>query len=282
MFSSMSYLGNLSINQKIEGGLRLKGIRKEATYGMPLVTVVTVVLNGKNYLERTIKSVISQSYSNIEYLIIDGGSQDGTLDIIRQYENHIDYWISEIDSSLYEAMNKAFSLASGYFVNFLNAGDYFYDSYVLERMDFNNCLDSLIGKALFYSKKVKKAYIAEYSSKTSPHQAFFMARKHFESIKFNTSLKYCADFDLFQRLKRNKCLIYKRDVIVSKNSFGGISTHPKYLIERMKEHLRIGVNHPIRVLLRFIPKILLFQVVSPQMAEHLYFFLRQDTFDLET
>lgn len=277
----MDYLNNLSTNQKVEGGLRLRGIKKEATCSMPLVTVVTVVLNGKCYLEKTIKSVISQTYPNIEYIIIDGGSVDDTLDIIQKYSDSIDYWVSETDSSLYEAMNKGFALANGYFVNFLNAGDCFYNSHVLDQMEFNDCLNSLIGKSLIYSEKEQKAYLVEFSDSIFPHQALFMARKDFEDVKFNTSFKYCADFDLFQRLKRNNCLIHKRDVIVSRNCFGGISTHPKYLIQRMKEHLRIGVTHPIKILLRFMPKILLFQFVNPQIAEHLYFLLRKDVFDLE-
>src|SRR5476649_2919376 len=87
-----------------------------------LLTVITIVLNGVNILERTILSVINQSYVSIEYIIIDGGSTDGSLDIIKKYESNIDHWISEPDKGLYDAMNKGIKMAKGEWINFMNAG----------------------------------------------------------------------------------------------------------------------------------------------------------------
>ena len=91
---------------------------------LPLITVITVVYNGEKYLEETIQSVINQTYPNVEYIIIDGGSTDGTLDIIKKYEDRIDYWVSEKDKGLYDAMNKGWSLIDGDSrILFLVAGD---------------------------------------------------------------------------------------------------------------------------------------------------------------
>ncbi len=86
---------------------------------LPLVTVITVVLNGMGYLEKTIQSVINQTYPNVEYIIIDGGSTDGTLDIIKKYEDQISYWVSEQDNGIYDAMNKGIDVATGDYIQFL-------------------------------------------------------------------------------------------------------------------------------------------------------------------
>ena len=89
----------------------------------PLLTIITVVLNNAAHLQATINSVLRQSYDNIEYIVVDGGSTDGTIDIIKKHAEHITKWISEKDSGIYDAMNKGVKLASGKYVNFLNAGD---------------------------------------------------------------------------------------------------------------------------------------------------------------
>ncbi|MEN3014692.1 MAG: glycosyltransferase family 2 protein [bacterium] len=98
---------------------------KEYIDELPLISVITVVLNVERYLEETIQSVINQTYPNLEYIIVDGGSVDGTLDILKKYENYIDYWISEKDRGIYDAMNKGIMLSLGKGRIFLNAGDYF-------------------------------------------------------------------------------------------------------------------------------------------------------------
>lgn len=106
-----------------EGGLRTQQLLRFVDKKQPLVSVITVVFNGEKYLEQTIQSVINQSYNNIEYIIIDGGSADSTLDIVRKYENQIDYWVSEPDSGIYDAMNKGIMCASGEIIGILNSDD---------------------------------------------------------------------------------------------------------------------------------------------------------------
>ena len=91
----------------------------------PLISIITVVFNGEKKLEKTISSVINQTYDNLEYIVIDGSSKDGTIDIIKKYEDKINYWVSEKDSGIYEAMNKGILASKGDYINFMNAGDFF-------------------------------------------------------------------------------------------------------------------------------------------------------------
>lgn len=93
----------------------------------PLISVVTVSYNAVGTIEQTLLSVINQTYPNIEYIIIDGGSTDGTVDIIKKYADEIVYWISEPDKGIYDAMNKGIKKANGEWINFINAGDSYYD-----------------------------------------------------------------------------------------------------------------------------------------------------------
>ncbi len=102
----------------------------------PKVSIVTVVYNDAKGLEKTIKSVINQTYKNVEFIIIDGGSTDGTVEIIKKYEDYIDYWVSEEDKGIYDAMNKGIKAATGTWINFMNAGDVFVDCEVLSSIDF--------------------------------------------------------------------------------------------------------------------------------------------------
>ena len=125
------------------GGLRTKGITKTSHPDEPLITVVTVVYNGAESLEQTILSVVNQTYDNIEYIIIDGNSTDGTLDIIKKYEDKIDYWQSEPDKGIYDAMNKGIELASGDWINFMNAGDRFFSDAVIENVFVNNYITEI-------------------------------------------------------------------------------------------------------------------------------------------
>jgi len=113
--------------RRSEGGLRTKGVFKRSEPGMPLVSYVTVVRNGDKTLARTINSVIKQSYGNVEYIVVDGLSTDGTLGIIQQYAAAIDYFVSEPDEGLYQALNKAIELARGDLICVLNADDWLYE-----------------------------------------------------------------------------------------------------------------------------------------------------------
>jgi Glycosyl transferase family 2 len=116
----------------VQGGLRTKGLFKNIDHTQPLLSIVTVVYNGERYLEQTIQSVINQSYEHLEYIIIDGGSTDRTLEIITKYDDYINYWISEPDSGIYSAMNKGTRLATGSHILHLNADDLLFAPNCLE------------------------------------------------------------------------------------------------------------------------------------------------------
>ncbi|MDP3466179.1 MAG: glycosyltransferase, partial [Sulfuricurvum sp.] len=117
------------------GGLRTKGYCKKSDDKKPLISIITVVYNGEKYLEETILSILNQTYDNVEYIIIDGKSTDTTLEIVKKYEDKIDYWISESDTGIYDAMNKGISLSSNdTHLWFINAGDRIYSNDVIEQI----------------------------------------------------------------------------------------------------------------------------------------------------
>lgn len=125
---------------------------------LPKITVITVVFNGEKTLEKTILSVINQTYENIEYIIIDGGSEDSTIDIITAYEGAIDYWVSQEDDGIYDAMNKGISFSSGEFVIFMNSGDIFISQTILQDLAYQIAeieTDVIFGRWLRFPENVE-------------------------------------------------------------------------------------------------------------------------------
>jgi glycosyltransferase involved in cell wall biosynthesis len=174
----------------------------------PLVSVITVVKNGENLLEKTIQSVLSQTYPNIEYIIIDGASTDGTLDIIRQYNGKIHHWVSEPDSGISEAFNKGIHLSSGEWINFLNAGDVFWQKDTIEQV--SQCFSQsliLTGFAQFGQKVIPKRILSNQESlnlkSMVSHQASFVHRSVFDQVgRFNSDYQLRMDYDFWLRAFR--------------------------------------------------------------------------------
>ncbi|HME44403.1 MAG TPA: glycosyltransferase family 2 protein [Syntrophorhabdales bacterium] len=121
----------------------------------PSISIITVVLNGENCLEQTIKSVLGQNYPAKEYVVIDGGSTDGTLNIINKYASQLTQWVSEPDRGIYDAMNKGVDLASGDWLIFMNAGDEFFDEETLMKTAryLTDDVDLVYGDAWFYGTR---------------------------------------------------------------------------------------------------------------------------------
>lgn len=168
----------------------------------PKVSIITVCLNSGKFLEETIRSVREQTYKNIEYIIIDGGSTDGTMDVIKKYEKDIDYWISEPDKGISDAFNKGLKLASGDIIAMLNSDDYYAHNNAIHHVveifvskpDIEmlygkvRCVEQHTGKTLviygepFSLKKMRKEII-------TPHPAIFAKRKVYETVG-SFSLEY--------------------------------------------------------------------------------------------
>lgn len=175
----------------------------------PLITVVTVCYNSVDMIEKTLKSVIEQSYSNKEYVVIDGASTDGTKKIVERYIDSIDFFMSESDNGIYHAMNKAVGVAKGEWVIFMNAGDVFVDNAVLEKANYSlsATIDVLYGDILTSRNAelvLKEAPSEIKSMHRMPfcHQAVFTRTSLLRSFPFDEKYKMSADFKLYKQLNR--------------------------------------------------------------------------------
>ncbi len=195
---------------------------KKSKYNNPLISIITVVLNRKNTIEKTIKSVINQKYKNYELIIIDGGSSDGTMDIIKKYQNKIDLIISKKDKGIYNAMNKGLKYAKGDIIGILNSDDV-YTKNALElvrKYFFKYDIDFLFGSVIkdrvlsgFNPSKIGWKFNI-YPAHSS---GFFISSKSHKIVgKYNESFKYHSDYDLIYR-------------IVVKHKLKGMATNKKHI-----------------------------------------------------
>lgn len=238
---------NLEYLDKVEGGLRVSGeVQKTSQKGAPLISVVTVVRNGEDRIERTIRSVIYQSYANIEYIVLDGASSDATLDIVKWYEDRIDYWRSEADSGAYDAMNKAVREARGDWIYFLGAGDILLN--YLSRVAEHLIDERTIYYGDVYMPKLHKIYDGRYSSyklmlRNISHQSILYPRRVFEKYLFDTRYKIWADYVLNVKCHGDKDFrfTYLPILIAIFDDFEGISRNSlDTQVERERKNLVKG------------------------------------------
>ena len=213
-FESIFFLPKDDKGRKLEGGLRTKGYFKKSYEKKPLVTIVTVSYNSEQFLEETIKSIVQQGYDNIEYIIIDGASTDKTLEIIKKYEDVIDYFVSESDKGMYDALNKGFLLASGELINFCNSDDMFYadntiekivEQYILENFDFcYGTAEFIDGKgkhlSFAYPLKFKKRYLVTLGLPFVQPTSFWTMNMMKKVGLFDLNYKIVSDYDLLSRV----------------------------------------------------------------------------------
>jgi glycosyltransferase involved in cell wall biosynthesis len=177
---------------------------------MPLkLSIITVNLNNKEGLQKTIESVINQTYDDFEYIIIDGGSDDGSLNILTEYSKRITYWISEADSGIYNAMNKGIKQAKGEYCLFLNSGDYLVSKETLKDVFSYNYLEDFIYGDIeyinengikFISNLPEKLNILFFYTSSLWHQATFIKRNFFyENNFYNENNKLVSDWEFFLR-----------------------------------------------------------------------------------
>ena len=192
----------------------------------PLITIITVTLNAERFIESTILSVIEQDYNNIEYIIIDGASDDNTNSIIMEYSENINFFVSEPDQGIYHAMNKAVNFASGKWINFMNAGDTFSSNEIISSIfEKEYEADLIYGDSILVNTKTNTEYYLEASSLSSinsaqmpfVHQSVFLKRSLLKKFRFRTDYVLASDFDLFLNLYiRGYVFHYLKGLPVSK------------------------------------------------------------------
>lgn len=167
----------------------------------PKISVITVCYNAVETIEKTILSVINQTYKNVEYLIIDGKSTDGTLDILKKYSDRFAYFVSEEDKGIYDAMNKGAKAATGEWLFFINSDDTFRDKYVLSKVSdkFENYNTIYYGNIIrIPSQEIQGGKYTKYKIGMGNicHQSIFYPSKVFEKFCYNLDYKLYADWFL--------------------------------------------------------------------------------------
>ena len=215
------------------------------------VTVVTAVLNDAGHIEQTILSVISQTVIEIEYIIVDGGSKDGTLELIGKYKDKISLLISEPDRGVYDAMNKGIKYSTGDFVYFLNSGDVLLNPSILSKIKLEELKER---NAIIYGNVVVAYGNIEALEKPRPffnskmkfkgigicHQSMFFPGKLIRNEKYDLSYNIAADYDLAYRLWRKGTVFLYKDITIAKYDWGkGISSNPYKLLDVYRENARV-------------------------------------------
>lgn len=243
----------------------------------PKVSIITVCLNCEKYFEDAIKSAYEQTYQNIEYIIIDGGSTDGSIKIFNKYKNRIDKLIMEKDNGIFDAMNKGIKLATGEIIYFLNSDDKFYDNKVVEKVvtafEDNKKADFIYGNLMVFDPVTSTSYIERYPEKISRslflkktigHPASFFRSDCFQKVGyFDESYKIASDYEWYLRAIFTKGLKGAHiENIVSIFRLGGNSSVERDMKAYFSERILIQKKYlnPLQILYTrfvFIMRILL-------------------------
>ena len=198
------------------------------------LSVITVNYNNKAGLQRTIDSVVCQTWRDFEWIVIDGGSTDGSKELLEQYQQHFAYWCSEPDGGVYNAMNKGIARAKSDYLLFLNSGDALYDENVLQTIDdIHSSADIITGQAIRMDtnellRQYDKNLLMQLYLDTLNHQATFIKRELFKDTCYDESLKIVSDWKFWL-----EAILWKRasvdvvDIIVTKQDMTGISSDQK-------------------------------------------------------
>jgi len=218
-----------STGRVAEGGLRTKGCFKASTNEKPLISIIVVVLNRADCFERCIQSILGQSYDNVEFIVIDGGSTDGTLDILYKYSDKIDYWVSEPDQGLYYAMNKAVEIANGDWLNFIGSDDVLLNSLESMVVQLQNTQAIYYGDV--YGVGNKRIYngpfnARQFYSQGLHQQGMFYPRSVFSTRRYDVTYRIAADWDLNLRcyIDGPYQFIYIRELVAIYNDIDGLSS----------------------------------------------------------
>ena len=227
------------MSKKLEGGRWLKGVYKEETDDFPLISVITVVYNGLPHLWQAMQSVLNQSYYNVEYIIIDGGSTDGSLALIKKHESQIDYWLSEKDGGIYEAMNKGVALARGSYIGFKNADDWYTDDIFAKLLPhFKAGHDVIYGDTYkvwqaepFKASLVKSNHEGLTKGSCVDHRSAFIRAELHRKLLYDTQYRWAADYAFFLELFLNRKDFQHTGLVHCNMRFGGASDQVKVFKE---------------------------------------------------
>jgi len=256
-------------NVQSDGGLRKKNIFKESKKNEPLISIITVVLNNEKYLQESINSLKKQNYKNYEFIVIDGGSSDKTLEIIKNNEGIIDYWYSKKDRGIYDAFNAGMKLAKGDYLGFLNSDDCYTDQALTILRSYINKYpekDFIFGAVkkhwgVLHGYRPYKIYWS-WGFYSSHSTGFFIKRSSAKVVGlYNLKYKYSSDYDYFYRM----IVKHKMDGVGTKKNElfgifrrGGYSSTIKF-IDHFFEETNIRINNgqnKILILIIFIYKYL--------------------------
>lgn len=212
---------------------------------MDKISIITVVYNRKDDFEKTLNNILSQSYKNLELIIVDGGSTDGTLEIIKKYNQKISCWVSEPDKNIYDAMNKGISMCSGKWINFMNAGDIYHDNDVLKNVfnkDYGSA-DILIGNSIITYENFSREYqngnkVDIWKGARFIHQSCFINSDFQKNNLYNEENEISADFEFFFRaIEINKVETADLNLFVSIFQAGGLSDNRR--VQALLENYKI-------------------------------------------
>tara|TARA_B100001769_G_C22007757_1_gene541564 strand:- start:7 stop:873 length:867 start_codon:yes stop_codon:yes gene_type:complete len=246
------------------GGLRSKGILKEdlVEKNKPLISVITVVYNNRQFIERCISSVLNQTYDNVEYIVLDGLSTDGTVEIIQKYDNKLDFWLSEKDEGIYDAINKGIKLANG-FTLMLHSDDFLNDNDTLSNVakKIKNKNHIYFGSVKNYNELVEWFYPkvnleldqSWLVNNPIPHQSVFIFHKLHKNYLFDQKkLSMGNDRLILTQLSRKYEVIFINELITCVQ-LGGDSNNWKNLrkvFDYNHQHLAVdnmlGINNSLR------------------------------------
>lgn len=218
------------------------------------ISIITVCYNSEKTIERCINSVLGQSYSNIEYILIDGGSRDNTTKIIEKYKSKISYFVSEKDAGIYDAMNKGVLASTGEYLYFLNSDDWFLDSDSLQKMVTHIKQDDALyhakikyfhqdGRITLIGKPVTPADL-KYELRGVHQPACLFPKNAFEKLgNFNTEYKIASDYDLIKRFSQVYKLVFIDALVVGMSDSGASSQQiSRAILENLKISIRSQEN----------------------------------------
>ncbi|WP_457618563.1 glycosyltransferase family 2 protein [Lutibacter sp.] len=271
-------------DRKAEGGLRCQGYFKSNEKDKPLISVITVVFNGEKYLEQTIQSVINQTYDNVEYIIIDGGSTDGTLDIIRKYEGMVDYWVSEGDEGISDAFNKGIELCTGEMIGIINADDWYeVDAF---KLIINNIGkgDVIYGNQNYWINNSDfETWYPIHSSlpreMTMNHPTVFIGKNMYKKLgSYSSIYKIAMDYELLLRFFKNGVTFIKIDNVITNMRSDGESDsrwyngyYEEFIIKR-NINGRLFLLEFIYFLLKVIRRLVSLLLIKAKLQKTLFWF----------